>query len=350
MGIAGMLCAALAQVDFSGGFATTTGLQNNGSSVFAANRIQLTQAVGNQAGSCFFTTQQNVANFTCSFEFDFNVGTGAMADGMCFVIQRVGAAALGGTGGGMGYSGIATSVAVKFDNYTSPNSYTGIYQNGAGPGAPETQLNPGLDFHNSNIFRVDMTYNGTALAVVITDTVTNATANQSYTIDIPTVIGGNTAFVGFTAGTGGQNALHEIVRWTFANPPPAPATLSATNNQLGSITLTWAAVAGAASYNVLRGTVPGGPYAQIANVPAPTTTYTDTIAPGNYYYVVRAVSPTGTSVNSPEAAGFSVPTPRTSDHDEGTFGDRCSCGATIAGAPWAAALAGLALLALRRRR
>ncbi len=345
---------AAAQVDFSGGFGTTTGLQNNGSSVFAGGRIQLTQAVGNQAGSCYFTTQQNVATFTSSSEFEFSNGTGNQADGMCFVIQRAGAGALGATGGGLGYSGIATSVAVKFDNYPSPNSYTGIYQNGAGPATPETQLNPGLDFHTTNIFRADLDYDGTTLDVTITDTVTNATASQTYTIDIPTVIGGGTAFVGFTAGTGGQNAIHEIVRWTFFNPPAAPATLTATTDQLGSITLTWAAVANAVSYNILRSDTPAGTPVQIANVLAPTTTYTDTVnlTPfTNYYYVVQAVGVAGTSANSPQATGYSISGPRYNDHDEGGRDGNCTCGSSGLQAPWPAFLAGLAaLLAFKRRR
>jgi hypothetical protein len=31
-------------------------------------------------------------------------------------------------------------------------------------------------------------------------------------------VGGNTAFVGFTAGTGGQTATQEIVNWTYTAP------------------------------------------------------------------------------------------------------------------------------------
>jgi hypothetical protein len=79
--------------------------------------------------------------------------------------------------------------------------------------------------------------------------------------------------------------------------------------QSHSATVTWTAApqpAGVtlASWNVLRGTVSGGPYQQIANVPASTTSYTDsTISSGqNYFYVVQAVDTAGdVSTNSMEA-------------------------------------------------
>ena len=54
-------------------------------------------------------------------------------------------------------------------------------------------------------------------------------------------------------------------------------------------------------WNVLRATTTGGPYAQIASIPAGTTTYTDSsVSSGqHYFYVVRAVDTTGVvSANS----------------------------------------------------
>ncbi len=339
----------LGQVDFSGGFGSTTGLQLNGNAAATGGRLRLTPAVNDNRGSAFFTTAQPVGSFVTTFRFEFTPGSNPMADGICFVIQRAGTTALGGGGGGQGYSGIATSLAVKFDIYPNAGSYTGMYSNGAAPDQPETVISPGLNFHASNICRADLSYDGTSLSVTITDTVTAASVSQTYVVDIPTVIGGSTAFVGFTAATGGLNAIQEIVDWTYTPPPPAPATLAATQNQTGQVTLTWAASAGATSYRVFRSAAAGGPYTQIAAVAAPTTTYTGVVAPGPWYYVVRAVGPGGSSGNSPEAAGFSVALPRVSDHDEGLIGDRCACG-TTSGGPHMAWIAALALLAVRRRR
>ncbi len=63
--------------------------------------------------------------------------------------------------------------------------------------------------------RLEFPYNGTTLTMTITDTVTNATFTTSWAINIPATVGGNTAFVGFTAGTGGQTATQEIITWTY---------------------------------------------------------------------------------------------------------------------------------------
>ncbi len=343
--------AAAGQIDFSGGFGTTAGLQANGTATFTSGRLRLTAAVNDQRGSCFHTTAQPVASFASRMRFKFTPGSNPMADGICFVLQRAGTTALGGGGGGQGYAGLLTSLAVKFDIYPNAGSYTGMYVNGAAPDQPERVLSPGLNFHNANVFQADLAYDGAELRVTITDTVTAATASQSYPVDIPAVIGGSTAFIGFTAATGGLNAIQEILSWTFTPPPPAPASLSASRDQLLAVTLGWAAASGAEEYLVLRGAKAGGPYGEIAVVPAPSTAYVDPAAPGSWFYVVQAGGPGGTSGNSPEAAGFSVAPPRFNDHEEGLVGDRCECGTTRPGvASLECLLAALGLFAFRRRR
>ncbi len=72
-----------------------------------------------------------------------------------------------------------------------------------------------------------------------------------------------------------------------------PLTFSATQT-LTSIGLTWSAVAGASSYNILRGTTSGGPYTQISSGTTlsfsnTTSDATNPITAGvGYYYVVQA--------------------------------------------------------------
>ncbi|MGB8324310.1 MAG: hypothetical protein WCE52_15230, partial [Candidatus Acidiferrum sp.] len=71
------------------------------------------------------------------------------------------------------------------------------------------------NIHNPDIFNVQLTYNGTNLTMTITDTTTNATFTDTWPINIPSTVGGNTAYAGFTAGTGGATAIQEIIGWTF---------------------------------------------------------------------------------------------------------------------------------------
>ena len=104
----------------------------------------------------------NVAGFATTFDFQL---TSAAADGFAFVIQGAANTALGSSGSGLGYEGIGTSAAVKFDlfdNAGEGNNSTGLYTNGAPPTGGATNLTPsGIDLHSGHVFRVSVAYVGT---------------------------------------------------------------------------------------------------------------------------------------------------------------------------------------------
>ena len=86
-----------------------------------------------------------------------------------------------------------------------------------------------------------------------------------------------------------------------AGSPPSGLTAVTT---AGQVVLSWWGTAYATSYNVKRGTSPGGPYAVVATGITDLLTYTDAnLANGTYYYVVTAVTPTGETAPSNEAMG-----------------------------------------------
>ena len=179
----------------------------------------------NQAGSVYSTTAVNVQKFTNDFTFQLPTPT---ADGITFVIQNQSLNAVGSLGYSLGYGGTSTvppitrSVAVKFDVYNNVGEgvdSTGIYTNGAQPWVPGTDLtSTGVNLRSGNIFRAHMTYDGTTLLVTLTDTVTGATASQSYTVNIPNFVGANTAYVGFTGGTGTLSAPQNVLTWMMTTP------------------------------------------------------------------------------------------------------------------------------------
>lgn len=117
------------------------------------------------------------------------------------------------------------------------------------------------------------------------------------------------------------------------------------------ITLTWAAVPGATGYTVSRSLTSGAGFAPIGTTALTTFTDTGVTFPTRYYYIVVANG----IINSPNSAEVSAipdnPAPRTEDHEEGLFGESCSCGAAAGGAtPGLGLLVLLAgLLAVRRR-
>lgn len=259
-------------VDFSNGFSSSaTVMTFNGSTGLADTRLQLTNGQANQAGSAWADTPVNIQKFTTDFTLQLE---NAGADGITFTIQNTGLTALGLAGGSLGYEGIGKSVAVKFDTYSNSgegDSSTGLYQNGASPTIPFTALagTTGIDLHSGDTFAVHMTYDGTTLAMKITDGVTNAVFNQSWGVNIPSIVGANTAYVGFTGGTGGLTSSQKIETWTFLSTPvtqPTAATPKfslAAGTYLGTQTVTLSdATSGATILYTTDGstpaTTPGG--------------------------------------------------------------------------------------------
>ena len=79
--------------------------------------------------------------------------------------------------------------------------------------------------------------------------------------------------------------------------PNAPATLTATP-ATGQVTLSWASVTGATSYNVKRSTTSGTGYLTIANATGTSYTNSGLTNGTTYYYVVSGVCSCGEGANS----------------------------------------------------
>jgi hypothetical protein len=209
-------------INLGSGF-SATGMKFNGHTKLNGTRLQLTDSLaGNEVASAFWTTPVSVTTFTSDFTFQL---TTPNADGFTFTIQGVGATAIGLGGSNLGYGGapgIGSSVAVKFDLHNNAGegvNSTGLYTNGAAPTVPATTFGGGVNLHSGDIFQVHLTYDGTTLSMTITDTAVPAdTFTITFPINIPTTVGASTAFVGFTAGTGGSTATQEIIGWTYSTP------------------------------------------------------------------------------------------------------------------------------------
>jgi fibronectin type 3 domain-containing protein len=92
----------------------------------------------------------------------------------------------------------------------------------------------------------------------------------------------------------------EVYSATPIQAPPAPTNLVATAN-VGQVGLTWTAVAGATSYNVYRGTTPGGEGATpLATVTSPAFLDVHATPGTTYYYQVTAVNLGGEGARSSE--------------------------------------------------
>ena len=242
-------------INFGSGFSSTAGLTLNGSAVADNDtRLQLTNGDVSQAGSVFWNAPINIQSFTTDFEFQLS---NAQGNGFTFTIQNVGPTALGGDSAGLGYQDIQKSVAVKFNFYNYENEgsdSTGVYTNGEPPVLPTVDISPsGIQLNSGDSIQAKLTYDGTTLTLNLLDLVTNDTFTMSQAINIPQVVGGNTAYVGFTGGTGGLSASQKILTWTYT-------TQSVTSNS--SFTLTGGSVpaisAGASASSTITITPTGG--------------------------------------------------------------------------------------------
>jgi len=203
-------------VNYPSGFTSTSGLTFNGGAVISGTSLVMSDGGAFEDRSVWTSTPVNVQKFTTDFNFQL---TAATADGFTFAIQNVGPTALGGAGSGLGYVGIGTSVAVKFDLFNGSgegSDSTGFYINGASPDLPAVDMTgSGVDLHSADPMSAHLVYDGTTLTLTITDLATTATFTTSKAINIPATVGANNAYVGFTAGTGGLSANQNITSWTY---------------------------------------------------------------------------------------------------------------------------------------
>ena len=193
-----------------------------GSTALVGTHLRLTQAITNQTGAAWSTTKVPIGTFSTSFSFQ---QTSAYGDGCAFVIQNQSPTALGIGGGGLGYMNLTHAVCVKFDIYSNAGEgtdSTGFYTGGAYPDVPSIDLTPsGVVLRSGHLFNAAVAYDGKTLTWTITDSTNPAsTMTNSATANLPALIGGSTAYVGFTGAGGGFTSQQDILTWVYSIATP----------------------------------------------------------------------------------------------------------------------------------
>jgi len=300
------------------GFPSAANFALVGGATVTGGALQLTDGGNFEARAVWYSAPLNIQSFSTDFEFQITPATANASDGMTFTIQNMGLNAHGGIGGALGYQGIKSSVAVKFDTFSNAGegvNSTGFYTNGVAPTLPALDLTPsGVNLHSGDVMHAHLTYNGTTLTLAVIDTATNATFTASQAIDIPATVGANTAFVGFTGGTGGTVSTQNILNWIYTpgastpptptppTPTPAAATPTftpATGTYTGaqSVTIT-DATPGATIYYTTNGTTPttaSAVYTGPMSVGASETVQAIAVASG---YTASAVATAAYTINT----------------------------------------------------
>jgi hypothetical protein len=244
-------------INFPSGFASAAGLiAVNGAAQFTTTGscvsgtcIQLVDGVNHpqlaEQGAAWYAVPVAINGFSTVFTLNFpNSSTSGY--GITFTVQNYlpssqdqnartgplvvsgGPNALGGNSAYLGYGGeyggILSSVAVGIDLVGSSSNVCLISEvmNGATPGGGVgTSMSP-VSCHDGNPLQVTLSYNNstTTLSATVKECTTSActtvvnTYSTSWTVNIPSIVGGNTAYVGFTAGAATYRGTLDVSNWT----------------------------------------------------------------------------------------------------------------------------------------
>lgn len=213
-------------------FSSTIRLKLLGNASIVESNLQLTPLLNSQVGGAWLKTPQHVANgFDTRWDFQIFPASGYnRADGLAFVIQNCRLDTLGSAGGYMGYD-IRNSVAFEFDIYKN------VYQeipDGAVPHVTVQSRGSGINsashkyslantatinFADGAVHTVRILYQSDTCQVYL-DNLSTPVLRFHLALDSLLSLNKGQAWVGFTAATGRQKALHQILNWSFA-----PATI-----------------------------------------------------------------------------------------------------------------------------
>ena len=192
-------------------------VQANAPATLVGNNIQMTSGGNNQTSTAYVTTKQSINTFNVSFNFQFSSTSG---EGFTFVIQNNALNTVAGPasqGAGLGFQSMNKSFAIKFDQHNDAGegtSSTGAYNNGAAPtntGSIDMTSSGITIGSNTDPCSVTLSYDGTTLTETVTDLVTSSVFTQQYTVNIGSITGSTTDYIGFSASTGNSSATQNTI-------------------------------------------------------------------------------------------------------------------------------------------
>ncbi len=239
-------------------FIDNTKLRFNGKAKLYHGAARLTTNEFYQIGSMWYLETVPVLDgFSTEFSFRFSQGNNGKcddgsspgADGIAFVIQNVGNAAIGYAGGSIGYEGIYNSLAIEFDTYSNDanqiENYFDPNGNHIAVQTLGTKKNTSKHTIQANLAMSENVMPMLADSTLYYARIVFSLKDKKLTVYLDTVpnpqkevlvltrfeIGkylsldrGYRAFVGFTAATGCAVENHDIVSWSFCPEFPNPET------------------------------------------------------------------------------------------------------------------------------
>jgi len=229
-----------------------------------ANQLTLTDGNQNEAVSAFYNAPQYIGGFIATFDYLAYGGSGYLADGSTFCLQPDGTNALGGGGGALGFGGITSAVAFEMNVYgnlvrgiqLSTNGTTGVY----------LDVTP-VNMISGNAIYVQLYYQPGVLQVLLEDTVTLATFTTNFPVNIPAVVGDDSAYVGFTAGDGYFDSVQMITNFVYSSTSTPELSISPV---AGKVVVSWPLTV-SSLFQLVQSTNLTGSWTPVT-VPSPTQT------------------------------------------------------------------------------
>lgn len=236
-------------------FASITGLTLVGDASVSSKVLRLTPAKGDRSGAVWFRDKQPVAaGFETTFQFQLTHqgGLGHGADGFAFVLQNSGPQALGGRGSAGGFAvsdreyhhkekAIPFSFAVFFDTYKNdeeedPSANYIAFCTYGKPSemrwpAPRVAFTRSLSFQlkDRNVHTARILFKPPVLSIFLDD---SAAPVLESVVDLSIVMDPQgSAWVGFTASTGGGYEDHDILNWSYTGTDVS-SSLSVVSSQI----------------------------------------------------------------------------------------------------------------------
>jgi hypothetical protein len=236
--------------------------------------LTLTDGTNNEESSAFFDIPQYIGGFFASFTY---VGNGG-ADGVTFCMQNstnsafgLGLNSVGGGGGDLGYAGITPSAALELNIYTGDHGGSG-YTFGTAGETPDSDAALGNFLSCSPVvltsgdpIYIQMYYSQDVATLWFEDTKSGNKFTSSFSLpDLPAIVGGPSAFVGFTGATGGVNSIQTVSNFVFSYT--TPPILSVAHGAAGSVVVSWPDSV-STLFELQHSAVINGPWLDVTNVP-----------------------------------------------------------------------------------
>jgi hypothetical protein len=203
-------------------------------------RLRLNDGTGSHAVSVFTKTPVPVPDsYLATFQFEVKSADVGLADGFAFVAQSNGPDKIGGAGGNLGYvtADLSKSYAVEFNTYSGQGGQT-VGWNEKGTRSKRDQ-SP-FEHADMGIFTAEVRVEGSNITVTVSGGTDNMKPTQVMTVNYFKKLGDllgcpaptdyfknltpEPVFFGFTAGTGGETQVTDILNLKVVAPAPAPAT------------------------------------------------------------------------------------------------------------------------------